>query len=73
MAQPSVKTLRLLGQDLVLFKDASGAWGLLDRDFAHSGADLSLGRRESLEQSSSLRCPEIKSVSSPICTCGSSY
>jgi phthalate 4,5-dioxygenase oxygenase subunit len=42
-----VKALKLFGQDLVLFKDASGAWGLLDRDCAHRGADLSFGRRES--------------------------
>jgi phthalate 4,5-dioxygenase len=57
MAQRPVKAVRLLGQDLVLFKDASGAWGLLDRDCAHRGADLSFGRRESVEQGGGLRCP----------------
>jgi phthalate 4,5-dioxygenase oxygenase subunit len=39
-----VKAVRLLGQDLVLFKDAQGRWGLLDRDCPHRGADLSFGR-----------------------------
>ena len=57
MAQRPVKAVRLLGQDLVLFKDASGAWGVLDRDCAHRGADLSFGRRESIEQGGGLRCP----------------
>ena len=31
-----VKAVRILGQDLVLFKDASGAFGLLDRDLSTS-------------------------------------
>lgn len=57
MAIRPVKALKLFGQDLVLFKDASGAWGLLDRDCAHRGADLSFGRRESLDQGGGLRCP----------------
>ena len=52
-----VKAVRILGQDLVLFKDASGQFGLLDRDCPHRGADLSFGRRESLEQGGGLRCP----------------
>lgn len=52
-----VKAIKLFGQDLVLFKDASGAWGLLDRDCAHRGADLSFGRRESAAQGGGLRCP----------------
>ena len=57
MAERPVKAVRLLGQDLVLFKDASGAWGLLDRHCAHRGADLSFGRRESLAEGGGLRCP----------------
>ncbi len=57
MAGRPVKALKLLGQDLVLFKDASGAWGLLDRDCAHRGADLSFGRLESAAQGGGLRCP----------------
>ena len=57
MAVRPVKAVRALGQDLVLFKDASGAFGLLDRDCPHRGADLSFGRRESAEQGGGLRCP----------------
>jgi nitrite reductase/ring-hydroxylating ferredoxin subunit len=41
-----VKAVRLLGQDLVLFKDERGRYGLLDRDCPHRGADLSFGRLE---------------------------
>ncbi len=52
-----VKALRVLGLDLVLFKDASGDFGLLDRDCPHRGADLSFGRRESAAQGGGLRCP----------------
>ena len=57
IAQRPVKAIKLLGQDLVLFKDASGAWGLLDRDCAHRGADLSFGRLETAAQGGGLRCP----------------
>jgi phthalate 4,5-dioxygenase oxygenase subunit len=53
MAQRAVKALRVMGQDLVLFKDGTGRWGLLDRDCAHRGADLSFGRHEG----DGLRCP----------------
>ncbi|MCJ0763701.1 aromatic ring-hydroxylating dioxygenase subunit alpha [Variovorax terrae] len=53
MAQRPVKAVRLLGQDLVLFKDGQDQWGLLDRDCPHRGADLSFGRREA----DGLRCP----------------
>ena len=56
MEKRPVKAVKLLGQELVLFKDASGAWGLLDRDCAHRGADLSFGRLESLAQGGGLRC-----------------
>ncbi len=38
--------VRLLGQDLVLFRDDTGQLGLLDRDCPHRGADLSYGRLE---------------------------
>ena len=57
MALRPVKPVRILGQDLVLFKDASGQFGLLDRHCPHRGADLSFGRRETLEQGGGLRCP----------------
>lgn len=56
MENRPIKALRLLGQDMVLFKDASGDWGLLDRDCAHRGADLSFGRLESLAEGGGLRC-----------------
>jgi phthalate 4,5-dioxygenase oxygenase subunit len=46
MANRPVKAVRVLGQDLVLFRNAQGAWGLLDRDCPHRGADLSFGRNE---------------------------
>ena len=53
MAIRPVKAVRVLGQNLVLFKNAQGAFGLLDRDCAHRGADLSFGRNEG----DGLRCP----------------
>jgi phthalate 4,5-dioxygenase oxygenase subunit len=53
MANRPVKAVRVLGQDLVLFRNAQGAWGLLDRDCPHRGADLSFGRNEG----DGLRCP----------------
>jgi len=53
MAVRPVKAVRLLGQDLVLFKNAQGQFGLLDRDCPHRGADLAYGRHEG----DGLRCP----------------
>jgi phenylpropionate dioxygenase-like ring-hydroxylating dioxygenase large terminal subunit len=53
MAARPVKAVRVLGQDLVLFRDAQRRWGLLDRDCPHRGADLSFGRNEG----DGLRCP----------------
>ena len=53
MADRPVKAVRLLGQDFVLFRDAAGQWGLLDRDCPHRGADLAFGRHEG----DGLRCP----------------
>ena len=41
-----LKALRLLGQDLVLFRDDTGRLGLIDRDCPHRGADLAFGRLE---------------------------
>ena len=57
MEKRPVKALQLLGQHLVLFKDQVGGWGLLDRDCAHRGADLSFGRLETSAQGGGLRCP----------------
>ena len=53
MAVRPVKPVRLLGQDLVLFRDGAGGFGLLDRACPHRGADLAFGRLEP----GGLRCP----------------
>jgi phthalate 4,5-dioxygenase oxygenase subunit len=47
-----LKAIRLLGQDLVLFRDEQGRHGLIDRDCPHRGADLAFGRLEN----GGLRC-----------------
>ena len=38
-----VKAIRLLGEDLVLYRDLSGNFGLVERQCAHRRADLSYG------------------------------
>jgi len=48
----SVKPVRLLGEDLVLYKDLQGTYGLIDRQCAHRRADLSYGYVETC----GLRC-----------------
>jgi len=53
MAERPIKAVRVLGQDLVLFRDGEGRWGLLDRDCPHRGADLAYGRHEA----DGIRCP----------------
>ncbi|MGA1253687.1 MAG: Rieske 2Fe-2S domain-containing protein, partial [Burkholderiaceae bacterium] len=53
MAERPIKPVRLLGQDLVLFKDHAGRIALLDRDCPHRGADLAFARYES----DGIRCP----------------
>ena len=58
MAQRPLKAVRILGQDLVLFRDGNGEgrlanWGLLDRDCPHRGADLAFARHEK----DGIRCP----------------
>jgi nitrite reductase/ring-hydroxylating ferredoxin subunit len=45
--------LRLLGEELVLFRDGRGQLGLMERGCPHRGADLCFGRLES----GGLRCP----------------
>ena len=40
---PGTKPVRLLGEDLVLYKDLGGRWGLIDRHCRHRRADLSYG------------------------------
>jgi 5,5'-dehydrodivanillate O-demethylase oxygenase subunit len=39
-----IKRVRLLSEDLVLYKDTSGGFGLLDSRCPHRGADLAYGR-----------------------------
>jgi nitrite reductase/ring-hydroxylating ferredoxin subunit len=51
-ARPVVP-VRLLGEDLVLFRDPSGRLGLMARGCPHRGADLCFGRLED----GGLRCP----------------
>jgi phenylpropionate dioxygenase-like ring-hydroxylating dioxygenase large terminal subunit len=41
-----VRRVRILGEDLVLFRDDAGRYGLLARACAHRGADLAFGRAE---------------------------
>jgi hypothetical protein len=41
-----IKALRLLGEDLVLFRDERGRYGLVGRSCPHRGTDLSYGRLE---------------------------
>ena len=53
LAARPIKAVRLLGEDLVLFRDSAGRFGLLDRHCPHRGADLSFGRHED----DGLRCP----------------
>lgn len=56
MQERPLKAVRLLGQDLVLFRDGAGVdakWGLLDRDCPHRGADLKFARHEA----DGIRCP----------------
>jgi phenylpropionate dioxygenase-like ring-hydroxylating dioxygenase large terminal subunit len=42
----SIRPVKIMGQDLVLFRDESGQLGLLDRHCTHRGADLAFGRLE---------------------------
>ncbi len=52
-ADRPVIPVELLGESLVLFRDESGALGLIERHCAHRGADLCYGRLED----GGLRCP----------------
>ena len=48
-----VVPVRLLGEDLVLFRDSEGQLGLIGRQCPHRGADMCFGRLED----NGLRCP----------------
>src|SRR4051794_11353841 len=41
-----VRPVKMLGENLVLFRDEQGRYGLIDRHCAHRGADLAFGRLE---------------------------
>jgi phthalate 4,5-dioxygenase oxygenase subunit len=41
-----LKAVRLLGEDLVLFRDEQGRYGLIERACPHRGTDLAFGRLE---------------------------
>ena len=43
MDEVDTKAMRLMGEDLVLYKDLSGGYGLVERKCAHRRADLSYG------------------------------
>jgi len=43
LEQDPIKPVRLMGEDLVLYKDLGGRYGLVDRHCAHRGADLAYG------------------------------
>jgi len=43
LEEPGTKPVRLMGEDLVLYKDLGGRYGLLDRHCRHRRADLSYG------------------------------
>src|ERR1700746_3791983 len=48
----AVKAIKLRGENLVLFRDEEGRYGLIERHCAHRGADLAFGRLEN----GGLRC-----------------
>ena len=48
-----LKAIRLLGENLVLFRDDAGRYGLVGRSCSHRGVDLKFGRLED----GGLRCP----------------
>jgi phthalate 4,5-dioxygenase oxygenase subunit len=45
-AERPVKAIRLMGEDLVLFRRDESGWGLIGRYCAHRGVDLAYGRHE---------------------------
>jgi len=52
LEETPIKAVRLLGEDLVLYRDTRGVYGLLDRHCAHRRADLSYG----IVEECGLRC-----------------
>ena len=52
MEDTPIKQMRLMGEDLVLYRDKEGNHGLLDLHCAHRRADLSYG----IQDENGLRC-----------------
>jgi phenylpropionate dioxygenase-like ring-hydroxylating dioxygenase large terminal subunit len=52
LAERPIKPVQLFGEDLVIFRDGKGRYGLLGRHCPHRGTDLAFGRLEG----SGLRC-----------------
>jgi phenylpropionate dioxygenase-like ring-hydroxylating dioxygenase large terminal subunit len=52
-AERPLKDVRVLGEDLVVFRDETGRYGALERRCAHRAGDLAFGRLED----GGLRCP----------------
>ena len=52
MNRRSTKSIRVMGEDLVLYKDLSGNYGLIDKHCPHRRADMSFGYTETC----GLRC-----------------
>jgi phenylpropionate dioxygenase-like ring-hydroxylating dioxygenase large terminal subunit len=52
LAERAIKAIRLFGEDLVIFRDDRGHYGLIARHCPHRGTDLAFGRLES----GGLRC-----------------
>jgi len=46
LAERPIKAIRLFGENLVIFRDRKGRFGLLDRHCPHRGTDLAYGRLE---------------------------
>src|SRR5713226_7084722 len=51
--EEGLRPVRLLGEDLVLFRDGGGHYGLLEEHCSHRGASLWYGRLEE----DGIRCP----------------
>src|SRR2546429_9933233 len=51
-----VKPVKMLGENLVLFRDEQGRYGQIERHCAHRGADLAFGRLENRGPRGSFHC-----------------
>jgi len=53
----AIKPMRLLAEDLVLYRDRGGTFGLIDRRCPHRRADLTFGYVEDTTKSAAARAP----------------